>query len=102
MKLLLASLFLMHAEVKRALASDFDFLGDVVAPGGQGQAGAHAATTRRCIAKLSGRSVVCWVPLGTPIPPFISSYLTCRFSLFISLSLSCELDTLRRWLGHFF
>ena len=29
----------------------------------------HAATTSRSIVKLSGRSVVCWVPLGTPILP---------------------------------
>ena len=37
------------------------------------------------VQKLSG---------AVQIPSFISSYPTCRFSLFISLSLSCELDTL--------
>ena len=35
----------MHAEVERALASDSDFLRDVVAAGGESQARAHAAST---------------------------------------------------------
>ncbi|HLA62651.1 MAG TPA: hypothetical protein VK626_10440, partial [Nitrospiraceae bacterium] len=34
------------------------------------------------------------IPLETPILPFISSYPTRCFSLFIPLSLPCELDTL--------
>jgi hypothetical protein len=45
---------------------------------------------------MPSRCGVKWLinPLGTPFPSFISSYPTCRFSLFVSLSLSCELDTL--------
>jgi hypothetical protein len=58
-----------------------DFLGDVVATVGEGQAGGYAATTSRSIVKLSGRSVVCWVPLGTPIPSFISSYPNTRLAV---------------------
>ena len=56
----------MGAEVEGTLAGDSDFLCDVRAAVGEGKAGAHAATTSRSILKLRGRSVVCWVPLGTP------------------------------------
>src|SRR5437867_2500023 len=38
-------------------------------------------------------------PVGDTNPTFLSSYPTCRFSLFISLSLSCELDTLLAVVG---
>ena len=56
----------MDADVEGPLAGDVDFLGDVMTASGEGEPGAHAATTSRSMRKLSGRSVVCWVPLGTP------------------------------------
>jgi hypothetical protein len=54
------------ADIKRALTSDSDFLGDVIPASGEGEAVAHAASTSSSMAKVSGRSVVCWFPLGTP------------------------------------
>ena len=56
----------MDAEVKCTGASNYDLFGDVIAVSGEGEADTHAATTSRSILKFSGRSVVCWVPLGTP------------------------------------
>jgi hypothetical protein len=50
-------LVVMDAEVERALTGDFDFLRDVVAAGGESQAGAHAASTSSSILKLSGWSL---------------------------------------------
>jgi len=61
------------AEVERAPAGDPDLLCGMVAAGGEDKAVGHAATTSRSMLKLSGRSVVCWVPLGTPhLPLFLS------------------------------
>ncbi len=34
--------------------------------GGEGEAVVHAASTSKSILKLSGCSLVCWFPLGTP------------------------------------
>ena len=57
---------IVDADVERALASDPDLLRDMISPGREGQPSAHAASTSRSMVKLSGRSVVCWFPLGTP------------------------------------
>lgn len=58
---------IMDADVERALAGDPDLLCGMVSAVGEGKPVSHAATTSRSIVKLSGRSVVCWVPLGTPL-----------------------------------
>ena len=68
------SFVVMDADVEGSLAVNADLLCGMLAAVGEGKACTHAATTSRSIVKLSGRSVVCWVPLGTPFPSFISSY----------------------------
>jgi hypothetical protein len=47
----------MDADVERALSGELRFLRDVVATVGEGQTGAHAASTNSSMLKLSGRSL---------------------------------------------
>jgi hypothetical protein len=60
------SCVIVDADVERAEASNLDLLRDMFAAIGEGKPVAHAASTSRSMTKLSGRSVVCWFPLGTP------------------------------------
>ena len=57
---------IMDGDVERSLSGDLELLCDVIAAVGKSKACGYAATTSRSIVKLSGRSVVCRVPLGTP------------------------------------
>lgn len=67
------SWIVMDAEVEGTPAADSNLLCGMLAAVGEGKPVGHAATTSRSIVKLSGRSVVCWVPLGTPtLPLFLS------------------------------
>lgn len=72
----------MDADVERALSGDPNLLCGMVAAGGEGQASTHAATTSRSMVKLSGRSVVWLVPLGTPISPRFLSLVNVPFPSF--------------------
>jgi len=53
---------IVDADIERALAGNLDLLGDVIPASGEGsvvgegQAGVHAASTKRLMLKLSGRS----------------------------------------------
>ncbi|GKS59422.1 hypothetical protein YTPLAS18_29490 [Nitrospira sp.] len=49
----------MHADVERALAGDFHFLRDVVAPWGKGETGAHLM--RSAFAIVGSHSVIHWI-----------------------------------------
>ena len=57
----------MHADIERTLAGDLNLPQGLVAAVGEGEPVVHAASTSKSIVKLSGRSVVWWFPLGTPI-----------------------------------
>jgi hypothetical protein len=57
----------MHADVDRALAVNIDLLCGMVAAVGADKPVGHAVATSRPMVKLSGWSMVCWVPLVTSI-----------------------------------
>ena len=57
----------MHADVDRALAVNMDLLCGMVAAVGEDKPVGHAVATSKSMVKLSGWSMVCWVPLVTPI-----------------------------------
>ncbi|MDE3043019.1 MAG: hypothetical protein KGJ82_20945, partial [Nitrospirota bacterium] len=69
----------------------------------EGKPVSHAATTSRSIVKLSGRSVVCWVPLGTPILSLFLSVADSPFQSSQSVEFVSQAGyTGQQRLGHFF